>query len=397
MTQPSLHKAGTLTVAVLSDLHAYEKAEEDKQPSFYSILSDFETTPVGHLFHLIEKESLKADLLLCGGDLGDKASKAAISEAWKQVHNIGNALETHLVAGTAGNHDMDSRYVNNDFDPREHLVHLAPPFPLPDEDVNDRYWARNFVIQDHDSYRLLVLNSSAYHGSGKEEYRHGRVSDSTLCEIKQKLKSLPSRDVNILLCHHHPQKHMERDLGEYDEMRSGQLLLDLLGDGEFGDWIVIHGHKHHPKLCYSHGGSNAPVIFSAASLCHVLYPRLADVGRQFYLLEFPIDRFDRFGTVATFRSWNWEFGSGWGKASRTANLPALGGFGYRTNLILYANRIFQEVGDGILTWEEFSKRCPEFQYLLPKDARVVERILSRDFGIKIVCEDDNPVQIGAAT
>ena len=94
-----LKTAGVLTVAVVSDLHAYE-AGDDKKPSFYCIHDDINDTPVGGLFRLIDDESLRADVLLCGGDLGDKANPAAIRTAWAHVHEIGTKLKVALVAGT---------------------------------------------------------------------------------------------------------------------------------------------------------------------------------------------------------------------------------------------------------------------------------------------------------
>jgi hypothetical protein len=88
-----LHAPGTLTVAVLSDLHAYSKCDDkDKKPSFYCISDPIHETPIGDLFKLIIDNRLTADLLLCGGDLAHAAEPAAIREAWSQVHKIGAAM-----------------------------------------------------------------------------------------------------------------------------------------------------------------------------------------------------------------------------------------------------------------------------------------------------------------
>lgn len=393
-----------LTVAVVSDLHAYERHDDvrsdEYKPSFYCIQDDPTGTPIGMLDKLITNETLRADVLLCGGDLGDQAHPSAIRHAWAHIHDIGKQLDVHLVAGTVGNHDVDSRYAYSDSDPKGHLQALIPPFPLANVDQNDRFWSRNFEVVEHPAYRLVVLNSCAFHGGQADEFRHGRISDYTLRALRAQLESTANRKVNLLLCHHHPHKHMEIKLGEYDEMLSGQLLIDLLGSGEYGDWILIHGHKHHPKLCYAQGGSTAPVIFSAGSLCHVLFPELADhAARQFYLLRFPIVRFGEIGFCGTIQAWDWQFASGWGKPSSKYGLQAHNGFGHKTNLTVFANTIAQWIGHlgRVAKWTEFLKEFPHYEYLLPHDAANTIKRLTDDHRIRVHYENDEPIQIGVAT
>ena len=134
---------------------------------------------------------------------------------------------------------------------------LAPPFPLPG-DLWDRYWARHYAIVDDPNCRLVILNSSAYHGQTDEEQNHGRVDTFTLEQMKAELLGVSSPKLNILLCHHHPQQHSEYNLGEDDLMKHGQLLLDTLGSGDIGQWLVIHGHKHHPKITYAQALRSRP-------------------------------------------------------------------------------------------------------------------------------------------
>ena len=72
------------------------------------------------------------------------------------MHDIGSRLKVDLVAGTVGNHDVDSRYVNTDYDPKEHLQTLTPPFPLPNDASNNAFWAKNLEIVLRPNYRLVV-------------------------------------------------------------------------------------------------------------------------------------------------------------------------------------------------------------------------------------------------
>src|SRR4051812_1281571 len=82
--------SASITVAVLSDLHAYESAGESA-PSHLRI-TDPESEPGKHpiagLRALIAAESLRADLILCPGDLGDKAHLASLQYAWHAVTGL---------------------------------------------------------------------------------------------------------------------------------------------------------------------------------------------------------------------------------------------------------------------------------------------------------------------
>lgn len=102
---PDLHEPTTLRIAVISDLHAYTAASEQR-PSHLQVLGTSDSTsvdPVRHLEELIEAQGLTADLLLSPGDLGDKASSDGIKYAWKCLHEIGTKLKAHLVAASSGN------------------------------------------------------------------------------------------------------------------------------------------------------------------------------------------------------------------------------------------------------------------------------------------------------
>src|SRR5579863_2023126 len=108
-----------LTIAVMSDLHVYDEIVDGESPSWLSTSTPRgrdDHHPISALRVLIKRELPKADLLLCPGDLGDKARPSAIQYAWECVHEIARVLNPALVAATTGNHDCDSRYEHTDFD-----------------------------------------------------------------------------------------------------------------------------------------------------------------------------------------------------------------------------------------------------------------------------------------
>ncbi len=403
------HRAATepareLTIAVISDLHAFDSvgADEKTEPSHLCTNASpgvHSQHPTRALEAMIVSESLAANLLLCPGDLGDKARPAAISYAWSEVNRIATRMHASEVVATVGNHDIDSRFNYSDHDPKGFLQTLTPPFPLRVEPANDRFWSRNYAVLERTDYRLLVLNSSAFHGGKPDEINHGRISERTLDAIKRDLSDSETNQLTILLCHHHPHKHSEFKLGEYDEMLGGQLLLTALGSGEYGEWFILHGHKHHPKICYAARGSNAPVIFSAGSLCAKLYPELGIVARnQFYMIRFPVTEFGTMGLVGTFEAWDWITGKGWQRAGRTGSgLPGRGGFGFRSNIDLLANEVSKAVNGETMEWETLLASMSKLRYLIPADLEILITRLKTQHGIRVLTSPEGDLeQIGMA-
>jgi hypothetical protein len=391
-----------LRIAVVSDLHACDDVGSDASvsPSHLKIsLPNNEPGkhPISGLLKLIETEALRADILLCAGDMGDKAQPSGIKYAWKAVHEIGRKLGASLITATSGNHDLDSRFLTTpDADPKGILLGLDPPYPLPDEALNDKYWARNYVIIDNDHYRLIILNSCAQHGTEAHEIEHGRISSHTLAAIAKDLDRSEPRTINLLLCHHHPQQHMELNLGDYDAMKNGQLLLDMLATGKYGRWLIIHGHKHHPKVVYASGPATSPTIFSAGSLCAVLYPELQTKARnQFYLLSMPFEHIRQFGLVGTIQAWDWAFGEGWAPAASTnSGLPAVSAFGFRGDPRQTALRISSLVRNK-KGWDDICNHLPEATYYLSQDLETL-RVELEMIGFRMTEESGHPKEVGRA-
>lgn len=394
-----MNSDGNFTIAVVSDLHAFEQEKFDPAPSHLDMSvsrRDSGKNPVTALKKLIVDEGLTANLLLCPGDLAHQAHPEALRFAWEMLNSLVSDLGNPALATASGNHDVDSRYVYNKFDAKGFLQELEPAYPLLDESLCDQYWARNFAVLKGDQYRVVVLNSSAYHGGSPEkEYLHGRVADSTLRRIQSELEGTAAPLINILLCHHHPQQHHELDDNEYDVMSGGQLLLDMLGSGSFGRWLVIHGHKHHPKLTYAQGSSASPVVLSAGSLCAALFPALQTNARnQFHFIEVPIaDSKDR-GLVGVIRSWDWAVGKGWLVSREGSGLPGVCGFGNREDSAALASAIKEKHDEGLKSWQAILTALPRLRYLLPIDVEILKRELKARHCLQLTESDGVITEVG---
>lgn len=391
-----------IRIAVLSDLHAHDKLKE--APSLVNIGIGTRTVsedPLKGLAQFIERSGMKADLLLCPGDLGHQACPASISAVWAEIHELGKSLGTTLTTATAGNHDIDSRYIGNNFSPEHILKKLAPPYPLARREKNDEYWGRAYTIEHapNRSWRLVILNSSAYHGKGEWEQNHGRIDELTLEQLTDDLAHSPECSANILLCHHHPISHSELGLGEADLMRNGQLLLDALGSGDYGDWLLIHGHKHHAKLAYAGGPtSDTPVVFAAGSLSAL--PWLGTSGRtanQFYMITVGKATESGYGLIGRVESWDWSIGLGWTPAisADRSGLPHECGFGFRNpkSLVKPIVDLFEARAEQIITWQSVLAAAPALEFLLPGDFARLEKSLIKQHKLKIVLDSGQPHQI----
>src|SRR5205823_184468 len=122
-----------LTIAILSDLHAYDRLKVSESPPSYLCINDPETEltqhPIGGLLNLIKgPPEISADILICCGDLCDKARPAGISYTWEKLHRLREELKADRLIATPGNHDVDSRFGYNDYDAKGFLQTLEPPF-----------------------------------------------------------------------------------------------------------------------------------------------------------------------------------------------------------------------------------------------------------------------------
>jgi Icc-related predicted phosphoesterase len=375
-----------LRLFVVSDLHAFDGSQKhDREPSFFDISKPENSgaeNPIRDLKTLIAANGgIKADFLICCGDLGDKAVPGATERAWKELQELGKLLETKQIITTVGNHDVDSRHQHNDHDARGVLLELAPGFPFADESHNCHFWTHHFVTFNDPiaNVRFVVVNSSAYHGEKVDEYAHGRVSERTMKRLKASLEKENRFPLNILICHHHPHKHSELKLGDYDDMRGGYELLNLIDSAKFGPWIVFHGHKHHPKISYAQGDSSTPVIFSAGSCAAIPGPDLLGHARnQVYLVHLKIPNEFSTNCCGEFISWDWMPGRGWDLSQIGSGLPDRGGFGYRGDIGELAVKISTDFPSGG-KWRDVEAKMPVLLNLLPSDSRKLRSILKSEY------------------
>ena len=390
-----------LKVLVISDIHAYSKKQpKGREPSYVNYVSpttDPSKNPVQGLRHLIHiRQVAVPDLVLCGGDLGHQADPNAIEQVWTSLQSLKAEFQISELVSTTGNHDVDSRYKENKFDPRGFLKQLEPSFPFSRLDESGRsfleYWANHFVIRSSDKYRLLIIDSTAFHGGGDTstpEFVHGRISEYTIALIKERLNAELAQmasppKINICLVHHHMQDDANEATADVSVMKGGQLLVKLLSNPRYGNWVIVHGHRHRSMLYWGGTDTSGPLILSAGAFGATReYDYDNPSPNQFHMLNFelapPADLSPLL--VGTMESWTWSPPIGWVQATSGAGLPGHAGFGFREQIPTLAAKVAALVDDIPQRWAHLTGRMPQLRYLIPADLQALLENLREFYGL----------------
>jgi 3',5'-cyclic AMP phosphodiesterase CpdA len=390
---------------IISDIHACDiDPASPKAPSYVSSFggsSGAAVDPISELERLVREEDLAPDYILCAGDITNRSNPAALRYAWERLRSLAHACGAKLIA-TVGNHDIDSRYKANAFDPRGFVMSLAPKIPYEERERFLEYWAENFTLLSHEGCNILILNTAAYHGGGKNiaaEIEHGRISKVTLDGIKDTLQRAPKASVNIVLCHHHLLRPEESDEELVGQTRGGEKLIQLLSEVAEA-WIVIHGHKHTPDLFYGDGGLNAPVILACASFSAQINVDAQNKNpNQVHLLICDPDgaRATGLTSAGTVTSWTWQPGVGWRKAHGLQGLRHHVGFGYRASvnwLVEELERLLTTNNIAQTSWADAVDAIPALQRLIPVDFNLFERALDEKGLVILTDRDGSLAQVG---
>lgn len=387
-----------LKVLILSDLHFCKAPTEPKMKEHSWLVHD---DPNGlriwdDMLATLEEESVKPDLILCPGDITTGACGDSLKIAWNKLHELKERFPNASLAVATGNHDVQSRppqkasdamqEMEQFCDLTQNLKLLDPPYPIIPSNVDSgycvksnriHYFGTDFSLYDEDPrYRLVVLNSCARHRNDSKEFNRGSIGEASLKWLREEIeRSEDNAKINILLCHHHPIKHDEHGLGQYDQMYDGDKLMSLLKDD--GHWMVVHGHKHHARLVYDGAGNRKTTVFSAGTFSAHKDTFGPEFHNQFYLLE--IEPRPNRAPRGVVKVWNWTPTESWTLGFNTRQRVFTGvGFGYVGELELLAERISSQLT--LLqekSWSDLSGLVEDIKYLVPQDHIYLKDILER--------------------
>lgn len=370
--------------AILGDPHFTEEhGSHLKINKVGDLASNIPTTnPWAGLYQLIASQGLKADAILCPGDIAFQSSAITLSAGWRHLVELGKSMNCEHVVSATGNHDVTSRsqaetlkkaVIRNlkaGYGPFEQLKCLYPPYPSVTRGDTDhqqgrdhrvRYFGAGLLLVTAARYQILIVNSCGEHGHDEFEHDRGTFPPSAIDELKVALTQCDSEKISVAIMHHPPESHTQDGGGAHDFVDNGQELLKLLAE-QGGDWLVVHGHKHEARLGQASGSSLMPIVFGAASLAIHIEAVKGTVRNQFYLLKV---RLEPRGLTGRFQTWDWSTGRGWEPARPDGDGIYDGAtFGARD-----AGRVITDIAALSplpMNWSEVIRQVPDADLLTPE-------------------------------
>jgi 3',5'-cyclic AMP phosphodiesterase CpdA len=381
-----------LKIAVISDLHCRHSKSDTETNTF--LFSDLMRLPVKQnpaqslITHLQKDKGTQADIIICPGDITNKTDPQGLITGWSYLEEIKDAFKARYIISTLGNHDVDSRKLFNRYDAFNMPQRLKDNFPFPFEKEKDQYFSKKFCIIEIDDILILNFNSAHSH-TNEKDCLTSIITDEILENIDEKLQfySQKNHKFKIALTHHHPLKHA--NIGslykDSDVIEKGDLLLQLIEKYNFQ--ILIHGHKHIPRLTYF----NSLPILGSGSFSSLMNLLPTGSKNMFHLITLNSD--SRNGKIQTFEFTN---GLGWTDKYNSSHFPSITGFGNREDVNNISESIFNfytKKNQEYLKFTELIHQFPELEFLIPTDLNKLKQSIKTK-GLLFYPDDNNlPDQI----
>lgn len=219
---------------------------------------------------LLKKESV--DYLCVAGDLTSKGSPQEFVYCEKLLLEIADAIgisKERILLGL-GNHDIDWNICKL----YSSFTKTTPEFPL--DLVRDKY--RRIASQasvvnlenipryqlpgpapfsgifEDDGFIMFVLNTGWY-CTDEQAFSHGKLDQTQMDWFEEKAREYKSSAKwKIVLMHHHPYSYsFHVPCVDISMLEEGSRLIEIAGDN--GIDLILHGHRHHPKVATSQNAS----------------------------------------------------------------------------------------------------------------------------------------------
>ncbi len=368
-----------LRIAIISDLHCkHSSADKDSSRSSNIWTDEIAITenrhPIKALKKLISETGLIVDIVLCPGDIADKADNQGLISGWSYLKELKHLLGARELLATIGNHDINSRTMGTE-PPFEKLKQLdTESFPVP-KVIAPKFWSSGYAIFETEEKAILIYNSCLTH-TNKENAQQSNISDITLQEIESDLAKLSDKKFKIAMCHHHPILHANVDYNDTDFIEKGDQFVKILN--KYGFQLVIHGHKHDPRITSIDNLS----VFCAGSFAS--RENIIDTGADnvFHVVE--LNAVESKGIITT---WIYLPNDGW--KAKGKYFPEKTGFGFNGNLDQLAKRCadwFHAKGRQIVEYQELLIAIDDIKYLKPNDQLYLHEKMLKSYNIEFVPE-----------
>jgi len=296
---------------------------------------------------------------------------------------VARELHSTALVCTLGNHDVASRSMGGDPFASAKRVHLD--FPL-EHVLSDQFWAQGFCIKDLGASADVVVINTAYHHYSEKEARSGTFPDSQLVRLDEVLTGRPSPPIRIALLHHHPVLHSFAGFDSADVLPTGDELIRVLAKHRCH--MVIHGHKHHPRLHRELVGTTSIFVLASGSLSAYLNELGSRTRNVFHLATIEVPPAG--GLTGTVRTWEFNYARGWNPTSIiSSEFPHEARFGPFPATGLGA-RICNGLRTETASWvaqARLRSLFPELDALIPEELQSLARDIAQSADFRLEFDD----------
>jgi predicted phosphodiesterase len=379
----------TFSVAIASDLHCQLRHSGSIQESFLLVgapRSPAGCHPVQSLIEYMQEKKIKADCLLCLGDVANRASKEGLTTGISYLFELEKELKCKNVICTVGNHDVDSRKTEST-DPFSLSQSAHPRFPM-NPRKNTQYWGNgSAVIKISNKALFAVLNTVADHVD-EPTAKRGSFLPHRIDRLDTDLNRYKKSElIRIAVLHHHPVLHSSTGYTTTDVLENGDQVLDLLSKHRFD--VVIHGHKHQPLIRRYDSSGRIMIVIAAGSFSAILQKIGSSTRNLFHILSITKKK-GKDDFAANLKSWEYNYGRGWHPTSRkSSGLPR--DIQFRRNIsAVELDKVITFIRSQPLakiTGKKLFARFPGLAFLLPDEIERVGKDLEENYNIKFVYDE----------
>jgi predicted phosphodiesterase len=377
-----------LTLAVLSDLHCQAPSEGEQKIESHLIAGaprvPIAFHPIQSLVRLARDHNIRADAIICCGDMANKASQIGLSHVWDLLRvELGPAFSTKTIYCTVGNHDIDSRSVGRS--PYYMASHIHPDFPFSSEPDNSQFWFQGFCLQNLNNTADFLIINTAHHHWTESAAQAGTFDIDRINALDEYLSTKNPSPIRVAILHHHPILHSSPMAKIDGVLQSGQQLLDILGKYHFK--LVIHGHQHSPNLLRLQSLNSTSYVLCAGSFSAMLGSIGTITRNVFHLVTIEFDDANNSNFTGYVKTWEFNLGLGWNVATaQSTHFPHLLPLGpppeddLASSIIYYLKeKDLRKIDVGDLT-----KEFPSLEYLLPGEiVSLNNQLLQNGFKVQI--------------
>jgi 3',5'-cyclic AMP phosphodiesterase CpdA len=394
-----------IRIAIISDLHIGRKARAaDLNPH----ATETETTKtikpfLNKFVEFIKHEEIKADYLVIAGDISTESLPQEFIYAGTIILEIADVLgiKNNKIIFVPGNHDVDwnvlnLRKQNNKPEDKTDLriKQRYDPIKFVDffKSINSSSGLNGLFEEPYIGYWefddiCFVGYNSAWHDDPCKDIHSGLISEEHLKELRGLLKTKDIKNkAKVFVTHHHPVPHAEPDFTmDFSAMQNSDKLLTELDKYRFD--VIIHGHKHYPRIKhYDHGSCHQMIIIAAGSFSAKLETHLEHTANMFHQLTFD-GRYKEKQTIqGSLSSWAYN-PEGWYQARQNAGVKPHEPFGYYSSLSELSDKVSTCISTSIaakgsVKWSAMCHENPDLKYV---DTNTLEALF-RELKNNNVCE-----------